>query len=98
MTMRGFLAISSFSVRLIAATIVSALPSAWAGVSNAADVGSTVGEKTNESAVSTEGFGAFSAASVESAISLSTDAVIASRSASVAIFSASRNARIFVIG
>ena len=93
-TIRGFRAISSFSVRLMAATIVSALPSACAGVSNAAEVGSTVGEKTNESAVSIEGFGALSATSVDSAISRSTDAVMASRSASVAIFSASRNARI----
>ena len=43
-TMRGSRAISSFSVRLIADTIVSGLPSGCAGVSNAADVGSTSGE------------------------------------------------------
>ena len=43
-TMRGLRAISSFSVRLIAATIVSGLPSGCAGVSNAAEVGSTSGE------------------------------------------------------
>ena len=43
-TMRGSRAISSFSVRLIAATIVSGLPSGAAGVANASDVGSTSGE------------------------------------------------------
>ena len=43
-TIRGLRAISSFSVRLMALTIVSGVPSGIAGVSNAADVGSTSGE------------------------------------------------------
>ena len=43
--------ISSFSVRLIASTIVSGLPSGCAGVSNAADVGSTSGEYSHIVAV-----------------------------------------------
>ena len=42
-TMRGLCAISSFSVRLIASTIVSGLPSGCAGVSKAAEVGIDVG-------------------------------------------------------
>jgi hypothetical protein len=44
MTMRGLRAISSFIVRLMAATIVSGLPSGAASVSNVGDVGSTSGE------------------------------------------------------
>jgi len=44
MTMRGLRAISSLSVRLIAATIVSGLPSGAAVLSNSVDVGSTSGE------------------------------------------------------
>ena len=42
--MRGSRAISSLSVRLMAATIVSGLPSGAGSVANAADVGSTSGE------------------------------------------------------
>ena len=56
--MRGLCAISSLSVRLMAATIVSALPSCRAGVSNASEVGSTSGEYTQSAAVSGAGFGA----------------------------------------
>jgi hypothetical protein len=41
--MCGLAAISSLSVRLMAATIVSGAPVGTAGVSNAAEVGSTVG-------------------------------------------------------
>ena len=41
--MRGLRAISSLSVRLIAATIVSGLPFGAGSVANASDVGSTVG-------------------------------------------------------
>jgi hypothetical protein len=44
MTMRGLRVISSFSVRLIAATIVSGLPSGTGAVSKSVDVGSTSGE------------------------------------------------------
>ena len=53
--MRGFCAISSLSVRLIAATIVSGLPSGAAGASNDALVGSTSGEYTHSPAVSLPG-------------------------------------------
>src|SRR6476661_4107036 len=56
-TIRGSRAISSFNVRLIAATIVSGLPSGCAGVSNAAEVGSTSGEYTHSPALVLSGFG-----------------------------------------
>jgi hypothetical protein len=44
--MRGLRAISSLSVRLIAATIVSGFPSGTSGVLKPSDVGSTSGEYT----------------------------------------------------
>ena len=59
-TMRGLRAISSFSVRLIAPTMVSGFPSGSAAVSNAEEVGSTSGEYTQRDAVSFPGCGAFS--------------------------------------
>ena len=67
--MRGLAAISSFSVRLMAATIVSGRPSGSAGVSNAAEVGSTSGENTQSPAVSGVGLGEAMASSVARAIS-----------------------------
>jgi hypothetical protein len=44
--MRGLRAISSRSVALIAATIVSGAPLGAGSVANSDDVGSTAGEKT----------------------------------------------------
>ena len=82
-TMRASRAISSLSVRLIAATIVSGLPCGCAGVSKARDVGSTSGENSQSVAVSFDGFGAANAASAASLTSFSTSAVIAAISASV---------------
>ena len=72
--MRGLRAISSFSVALIAATIVSGLPCGCGSVANSADVGSTSGEKTKSAAVAGSGFGARSASSAAWLTSRSTDA------------------------
>ena len=82
--MRASRAISSLSVRLIADTIVSGLPSGCAGVSNAADVGSTSGEYNQSAAVFFGGFGAASAAVAASFTSRSTSDTTAASCPSVA--------------
>ena len=96
--MRASRVISSLSVRLIADTIVSGLPSGRAGVSNAGDVGSTSGEYTHCVAVLLAGFGARSAALAASFTSASTPARSSVRSLSVAIPFATRYCAIFLIG
>ena len=96
--MRGLAAISSFMVRLMAATIVSGRPSGSSGVSKADEVGSTSGEYTQRPAVSGVGFGEAIASSVARAISRSTSAAISAISASVASPCASRWVRIRTIG
>ena len=82
----------------MAATIVSALPSLRAGVSNASDVGSTSGEYTHRAAVSGAGFGASRAARAASLTSASTEASVALNSASVAVPRARRNSANRLIG
>jgi hypothetical protein len=76
--------ISSCSVRLIAATIVTGSPCGDGAVSKASDEGSTSGEYTYRPAVSGAGRGAFRARSAASVTSASTSLRISSSSFSVA--------------